>query len=299
MKIGFVGIGRMGLGMARNLIRAGHKLTAYNRTREKAEALSNDGARIAGSPAEACRDAEAVFTMLSDDHAVAELALGNNGIASALKPGAVHIGSSTISTRFAKRLTEEHASKQQVYITGCVFGRPEAAEAKKLIVIAAGESGAVECCRPLFDAIGRQTFVVGSEPWQANAVKLCGNFTIASMIETFGETFAVMRKAGINHHLFLDVINELFQSPVYKNYGSLIADEKFEPAGFALKLGLKDVRQALEAAQDLEAPMPFASVIRDHLLSAIANGQSDLDWSSFSRVAARNAGLEPLNRRTS
>jgi 3-hydroxyisobutyrate dehydrogenase-like beta-hydroxyacid dehydrogenase len=299
MKIGFIGIGRMGLGMARNLIRAGHELTVYNRTRERAEALSSDGAHLAGSPADACRDAEAVFTMLSDDQAVAEVTFGNNGIASALKPGAVHIGSSTISTRFAKRLSEEHASKQQVYITGCVFGRPEAAEAKKLIVIAAGESGAVERCRPLFDAIGRQTFVVGSEPWQANAVKLCGNFTIASMIETFGETFAAMRKAGIDHHVFLDVINELFQSPVYKNYGSLIADEKFEPAGFALKLGLKDVRQALEAAQDLEAPMPFASVIRDHLLSAIANGQSDLDWSSFSRVAARNAGLEPLNRRTS
>lgn len=289
----------MGLGMARNLIHTGHELTVYNRTREKAEALSGDNVRIASSPADACRDAEAVFTMLSDDHAVAEVVFGDNGVASALRPGAVHIGSSTISARFAKRLTEEHASKQQVYITGCVFGRPEAAEAKKLVVIAAGENGAVERCRPLFEAIGRHTFVVGSEPWQANTVKLCGNFTIASMIETFGETFAVMRKAGIDHHLFLDVINELFQSPVYKNYGSIVADEKFEPAAFALKLGLKDVRQALEAAQDVEVPMPFASVVRDHLLSAIANGQSDLDWSSFSRVAARNAGLQPLNRRTS
>ena len=291
MKIGFVGSGRMGSGMARNLLRAGHELTVYNRTRDKAEALAKDGARVADSPAEASRDSEAVFTMLSDDHALWAVVYGDNGIAPALKKGAVHISSSTISAAFAKHVAEERAKRQQGYVTACVFGRPDAAESKKLIVVAAGESKTVDRIRPLLDAIGRQTFVVGNEPWQANTLKLCGNFMIASMLETFGETFAAMRKAGIDPHLFLEVMNELFQSPVYKNYGGFVADQKFEPAGFALKLGLKDVRQALEAGEDLGAPMPIASIIRDHFVSAMAHGQEDLDWSSVARVSARNAGL--------
>jgi 3-hydroxyisobutyrate dehydrogenase-like beta-hydroxyacid dehydrogenase len=216
---------------------------------------------------------------------------GEQGIAAGLGKGAAHISLSTISVAMARRLAEEHGARRQSYLSAPVFGRPDAAEAKRLIVVAAGESATVERCRPLFDAIGRQTFVAGSDPWQANVIKLCGNFMIACMMETFGETFATMRKAGIDRHLFLDVMNELFGSPVYKNYGTIIANEKFEPAGFALKLGLKDIRLGLEAAQELGAPMPFASVLRDHLISAIANGQEQLDWSSVALVAARNAGL--------
>jgi 3-hydroxyisobutyrate dehydrogenase-like beta-hydroxyacid dehydrogenase len=150
----------------------------------------------------------------------------------------------------------------------------------------------VEHCRPLFDAIGRQTFVVGSEPSQANAVKLCGNFMIAAMLEAFGEAFATIRKADVLPHTFLEVMSMLFGSPLYANYGRLMADEKFEPAGFALRLGLKDVRLVLEAAEEFAAPMPLASLIRDHFLSAMAHGQADLDWSSVMRVAARNAGIE-------
>lgn len=282
----------MGSGMARNLLRAGHQITAYNRTREKAEALTKDGARVANSPAEASRGAEAVFTMLADDHAVADVVFGEDGILPALGKDAAHISSSTISVGFARRLTEKHEEKGQSFLSACVFGRPEAAENKKLVVAAAGSSELLDRYRPLFDAIGRATFLVGSEPWQANAVKLCGNFMIASMLETFSEAFAAVRKAGIDHHLFLDVMNELFQSPVYKNYGATIADEKFEPAGFALKLGLKDIRQVLEAAESFGAPMPLASIIRDHLISAVAHGQESLDWSSVSRVLARNAGLQ-------
>ncbi len=291
MKVGFVGLGKMGAGMARNLLRAGHELSMYNRSRDKAEALAGDGARVAESPADASQDAEAVFTMLSDDHAVSEVVFGDQGIASGLKKGATHISSSTISVAFARRLQQEHSKKGQHYVTAVVFGRPEAAEKKQLIVVAAGESAAVEPLKPLFKAIGRRSFFAANEPWQANAIKLCGNFMIASMLESFGESMATMRKAEIDPHLFLDVMNELFGSPVYKNYGQIVADEKYEPAGFALKLGLKDVRQALEAAQDLGVPMPFASVIRDHFISAIANGQEKMDWSSIAKVAARNAGL--------
>lgn len=292
MKIGFIGLGKMGSGMARNLLRAGHRLTVYNRTREKADALSKEGARLANSPAETAHGAAAVFTMLSDDHAVSEVVFGEDGLASVPHPAPVHISSSTISVAFARRLAEQHANRGQRFLTACVFGRPEAAENKKLVVVAGGEPQTVDHCRPLFDALGRATFLAGPQPWHANLFKLCGNFMIASMLETFSEAFTAARKAGLDHHGFLEIMNELFQSPVYQNYGATIADEKFEPAGFALKLGLKDVRLMLEAAQDLGAPMPAASLVRDHLVSAMAHGQESQDWSSVARVLARNAGLE-------
>lgn len=291
MKLGFIGAGKMGSGMARNLLRAGHAVTVYNRTRAKAEALTSDGAHVADSPAQAARDAEAVFTMLSDDHAVGEAVFGDNGIIAALRKDAVHISSSTISVAFGRRLNDAHSRHGQRFVAANVFGRPEAAEKKQLIVVAAGENSTIEQLRPVFDDIGKKTFIAGNEPWQANAIKLCGNFMIASMLEAFGEAFATMRKAEIDPHVFLEVMGELFGSPVYKNYGQIIADEKFEPAGFALKLGLKDVRQAVEAAQDFGVPMPFASVLIDHFVSALAHGQEKLDWSSVAQVAARSAGL--------
>jgi len=291
MRIGFIGLGKMGSAMARNLLRAGHQVAVYNRSREKAEALAGEGARAADSPADACRDSQAVITMLADDSAVDQVVFGENGVASALAKGAVHISSSTIGTALARRLTAEHALRGQGYLSAPVFGRPDAAESKKLIVIAAGPSELVDLCRPLFDAIGRQTSVAGSEPWQANAVKLCGNFMLASMIEAFGEAFGLLRKAGVDPHVFREIVNGLFASPVYGNYGRIIADEQFSPAGFALKLGLKDIRLALETADECAAPMPLASLIRDHFLSAVAHGQAEMDWSSVARVPARNAGL--------
>jgi 3-hydroxyisobutyrate dehydrogenase-like beta-hydroxyacid dehydrogenase len=293
MKIGFVGLGRMGSGMARNLLRAGHEVTVYNRSREKAQALVSDGARVADSPAEACHDAEAIFTMLADDAAVEQVVFGEKGIASALRKDAIHISSSTISTALARRLAAEHGQRGQGYLSAPVFGRPEAAESKKLLVVVAGRHELAERGRPLLDAIGRQTFVVGSEPWQANAVKLCGNFMIASMLESFGEAYATLRKADVAPHAFLEIVSALFGSPVYSNYGRLVADGKFEPAGFALRLGFKDVRLVLQVAEECASPMPIASLIRDQFVSAMAHGQADQDWSSVTLVAARNAGLNP------
>src|SRR5438270_1400000 len=180
MRIGFVGLGKMGSGMARNLIRAGHTLAVYNRSREKAEALGREGARVASSPADACRVADAVLTMLADDHAVEKVVFGEDGILPALKNDRVHVSHSTISTALARRLEAEHGRKAQGFVSAPVFGRPEAAESKRLLVVAGGDEKLIERCRALFDAIGRQTFVAGSEPWQANAVKLCGNCMIAS-----------------------------------------------------------------------------------------------------------------------
>lgn len=282
----------MGSGIAWNLLQAGHQLTVFNRTPEKTKRFADRGASVASSPAEACRNCEVALTMLADDHATEAVVFGKDGIASALPPGAPHISHSTISTELARRLASEHQARQQGYVSAPVFGRPEAAENKKLIVVAGGAADLLERFRPLFDAVGRATFVVGAEPWRANAAKLCGNFMIASMMESFGEAFAVLRKAGVDHHIFLDIMNELFGSPVYKNYGSIIADERFLPAGFALKLGLKDIRLVLQAAEECTAPMPFASILRDHLIQALAEGQTDRDWSSLGLVAAHNAGLK-------
>jgi 3-hydroxyisobutyrate dehydrogenase-like beta-hydroxyacid dehydrogenase len=291
MNVSFVGLGKMGSAMARNLLRAGHQVAVFNRNREKAKALISDGATLANSPADACRNAEIVATMVSDDAALEELVFGNHGIASALEPNHIHVSHSTISTTLARRLTAEHDHRGQGYVSAPVFGRPDAAENRKLVVVAAGRHEWVERCQPLSEAVGRETFVVGPEPWQANAVKLCGNFMVVSMIEAFGEASAALRKARVSPHIFLDIMNALFGSPVIANYGRTIAEDQFEPAGFALRLGLKDVRLMLATADECQSPMPLASLIHDHLLSALAQGQGDMDWASISRILARNAGL--------
>jgi 3-hydroxyisobutyrate dehydrogenase-like beta-hydroxyacid dehydrogenase len=280
----------MGTGMARNLLRAGHSLTVFNRSREKAEALTP--ARVASSPADAARDAEVVMTMVADDFALEQVVFGTDGIASALKSGSIHLSHSTISTGLARKLAAEHAERKQGYVSAPVFGRPEAAESKNLLVVAAGASASLERCRPLFDAIGRQSFVIGIEPWQANVAKLCGNFMIVSLIEALGEAYATLRKAGVAPGEFLEIMNSLFGSQVIAMYGRMIAHEQFTPAGFRLVLGLKDVRLLLAAAEECAAPMPLASLAHDHLLSALAQGQGDLDWSSMTQVLARSAGLK-------
>jgi 3-hydroxyisobutyrate dehydrogenase-like beta-hydroxyacid dehydrogenase len=292
MKIAFIGLGRMGAGMARNLLHAGHTVAVYNRSREKADQLAADGARVASSPADASRDVEAVMTMVADDQALDQIVFGNDGIAGAMKPGCVHLSHSTISTALARKLTAEHAQRKQGYLSVPVFGRPDASESKNLLVVAAGSGELIDRCRPLFDAIARQTFVVGAEPWHANVAKVCGNFMVISAIEALGEAFATLRKAGVDPEAFLDIMHALLGWTVITNYGHLIAQEKFEPAGFALKLGLKDVRLVLAASEECVAPMPLASLVHDQLLAALAQGQGEMDWSSVTQVVARNAGLK-------
>jgi 3-hydroxyisobutyrate dehydrogenase-like beta-hydroxyacid dehydrogenase len=286
----------MGAGMARNLLGAGHEVAVFNRSPGRTAALAAEGARVAQSPADAGAGAESVMTMLADDAAAEAVVFGPDGIAATLPKGAIHISHSTISTAMARRLAAEHAARGQGYVSAPVFGRPDAAAAKKLIVVAAGPPELVERCRPWFDAVGRQTIVVGVDAWQANAVKLCGNFMLASMIEAFSEAIATLCKADVEPHAFLEIMNSLFGSPVYANYGRMIADEDFEPAGFELKLGLKDVRLMLDTALECQSPMPLASLLRDHLLAALAQGQGDMDWSSVSRVLANGAGLSGTGR---
>jgi 3-hydroxyisobutyrate dehydrogenase-like beta-hydroxyacid dehydrogenase len=298
VKVGFIGTGNMGLPMARNLLRAGHSLAVHNRTAGRAELLAGEGATIVSSPSEAAHDAEVVVTMLSDDPAVRSVVF-DHGLLEALPPGAIHLGMSTISVACSRQLAEAHTAAGQGYVAGPVFGRPDAAAAAKLLIVAAGASQHIEACRPLMEALGRAVSVVGADPWVANVVKVTGNMLIASTIEALGEAFALQRKWGVAPRAFLEIVNgALFNSPLYANYGGLIADERYEPAGFRLRLGLKDTRLVLEAADAVSVPLPLASLLRDHFLAAVANGKGDMDWAALAQLSAENAGLGKLSGAT-
>lgn len=293
MDIAFLGLGNMGAHMARNLHRAGHTVTVWNRTLSKADALRAEGINAASSVADAVRGADVVITMLSDDHAVSTAVLAPDGVASVLAQGSIHVSMSTISVALSQNLAAEHHQRGQHYVSAPVFGRPEAAAAAKLAVAAAGHPSDIERCQPIFDAIGQRTFVIGPRPEMANVVKLAGNFLITSVIESLGEAIALTRKYGVDPHEFVDFLTStLFSAPVYKTYGGLIADERYEPAGFRMRLGLKDVRLMQAAADSAEVSMPILSVVHDNAVAAIGRGMHDLDWSSLARLAAENAGLK-------
>jgi 3-hydroxyisobutyrate dehydrogenase-like beta-hydroxyacid dehydrogenase len=295
MDVGFIGLGNMGAGIARSLLRAGHRVTVYNRTRERAEALRKDGAGVAATVADACRG-DAVLTMLADDAALESVAFGDGGILRSLTRGHHHISLSTIGVELSDKLTVEHARAGQQFVAAPVFGRPEAAEAAKLIVVSAGDKKAIEHCKPLLDAIGQRLVVIGERPSQANVVKLTGNFLIASMLESLSEAFAFARKSGIDAVALLEFLTTtVFNVPVYKTYAALIVEGKHEQVGFALPLGLKDIRLVLQAAEKQSVPMPIASVLRDRFLTALGRGYEDKDWSVIGRVAAEDAGLARAN----
>jgi 3-hydroxyisobutyrate dehydrogenase-like beta-hydroxyacid dehydrogenase len=272
MRVGFIGLGHMGEGMAASLLKAGHDVTVYNRTRTKVEALVAQGAKAATSVSDAC-SGDAVITMLANDDAVESVVFSDGGIIGSLLAGAIHISSSTISVALSERLEAAHAKARQRFVAAPVFGRPDVAAAGQLFVIAAGAPNTVKAAAPFFDAIGKRTFVVSETPKVANLVKLSGNFLIASVIESLGEALALVAKGGVDRRQYLDILTStLFNAPVYKTYGGLIADGKFEPAGFAAPLGYKDIRLTLAAAEDLRVPMPLASLLRDRFLTLMAHG---------------------------
>ena len=294
MEAGLIGLGRMGTGIAKSLLRAGHRLKVFNRTRERAESLRADGANIAGSVAEACQSG-VVLTMVSDDAALEALVFGEEGILTSLRGGGLHVSLSTISVALSDRLAAEHAKAGHQFVAAPVFGRPEAAESAKLSVVAAGPSASVQRCKPLFESMGPKLLVVGERPSMANVVKLSGNFLIATVLESLVESLTFARKSGVDPAMLLDFLTTtMFTAPVYKSYGELIVQGKHEPAGFVLPLGLKDVRLVLQAAESAGVPMPIASVLRDRFITALARGNQDKDWSVIGRVAAEDAGLPSL-----
>jgi 3-hydroxyisobutyrate dehydrogenase-like beta-hydroxyacid dehydrogenase len=292
--IGFIGLGSMGLGIAANLVKAGHNVRAWNRSRGPVDEIARQGAHGVATAREAFTG-DAVFSMLASDDVVRSVIIDGGLIAEAPR-GLVHVNLATISVALARELAELHRARGIGYIAAPVFGRPEVAAAGKLNVLVAGDPATIARVQPLLDAIGQKTWPVGTEPHRANVVKIAGNFMIASAIETMGEAAAMAEGYGITHRELLDVLtNTVFPTPVYKNYAGIIADQRYEPAGFKLTLGLKDVRLALEAGDAVATPLPFASVLRDSLLEAIAHGHSEYDWSAIAEVARRRAGHDGLH----
>jgi len=289
--VGFIGLGNMGSAMATRLLEAGFDVTVYNRSPGKAEALAARGATVATTVAQACAG-DVVITMLANDDALDAVVTGEGGVLATLRDGATHVSSSTISAALSKRLTAAHGAAGQRFITATVLGRPEAAAAGKLFVLAAGPAEAVDPLMPVLDALGQRTFRVSEVAAVGNVVKLSANFLLANVIESLGEAVALVSKAGVDRRDYIDIITStLFSAPAYETYGGLIAREEFEPAGFAARLGIKDIRLVLAAAEELQVPLPIASLLRDRFLTLLAAGGGDLDWSAISTLAQRDAGL--------
>jgi 3-hydroxyisobutyrate dehydrogenase-like beta-hydroxyacid dehydrogenase len=293
MDVGLIGLGGMGTGMAKSLLRGGHRVTVFNRTRSRAEALQADGAIVATMTAEACRSG-IVMTMVADDAALESQVFSDGGILASLPRGGVHISCSTVSVALSDRLTAAHSAAGQEFVSCPVFGRPDAAEAGRLAVVAAGPTAAIERCKPLFESFGAKLLVVGEKPSLANVIKLSGNFLIASVLESLSEAVAFARKSGVDAAVLVDFLTStLFNAPVYTIYGGLIVEGNYDKVGFALPLGLKDVRLVLQAAEAQSVPMPVASVVRDRFLTAMARGNANKDWSALGLIAAEDAGLAP------
>lgn len=296
MEVGVIGLGNMGAAIAAQLIEAGHEVTVYNRTEEKAEPLISLGATLSHDP-EGAAQGDAVITMLANDHAVENVAFGdgsegNDGFIAHQSEKTIHISMSTISTSLTKRMIDISAAHKKLMIAAPVMGRPDVAERGELLVMPAGDTKLIEKCQPVFEAIGRGTYVVGTEPVQAAVVKLAANFMLSSMIETLGEAFALVRKNGVDQSKFHEIMSkEFFKSPIYEKYGDLIANEKYNGGAFTVLLQEKDTRLALNAAIESQVPMPILAVIENAFLSAIGRGKGNMDPCAIAQVAAENAGL--------
>lgn len=290
MKIGFIGLGRMGGHVAENLLKAGHSVTVWNRSQGPVQELVAKGATAAKTPEEAMQG-DAVFSMLANDAVMTEVGLAGPLLEKAAK-GLCHVNMATISVEFAKQLQAAHEKAGLHYLSVPVFGRPDMAQAAQLVLVAGGSSAAREKMQAVFDKIGSRTVPVGDQAWQANLFKICGNFMIASELEAIGEAFALLRKGGVDPALFHDVMTgRLFTGAVFKNYGLMVLNHQYEPAGFALTLGLKDVNLARAAAQGLGVEMPTADLLKTNYDQAVAWGWQDRDWSAIGAVAAKKAGL--------
>jgi 3-hydroxyisobutyrate dehydrogenase-like beta-hydroxyacid dehydrogenase len=293
MKTGFIGLGRMGKGLAGNILKAGHKLTVFDVVPEAASELVAAGALAAGSVAECAQSSDVVVTMLASDEILDLVSTGDGGLTSSLPKGAIHMASGTHGVEIVRRLTEAHEKAGQIFITAHVLGRPDLAAKGELGVVPAGPEAALEKCQPLFDAIGRRTFIAGASPDAATSIKVANNFVLGCAIEAMGEAFALVRKYGVKPETFLDVMTDgLFSAPAYKVYGDIIARQDYDTVGVTAVIGLKDADLALDAAKPHGVPLPSCNVWRDRLLGAIAHGDGDKDWAVMARDQARASGLE-------
>lgn len=291
MKVGFIGLGAMGSAMAGNLVAAGHTLTVWNRSAAACEPIVSLGAKLASS-ADRAAQGEVLCSMLANDQAVRAVFL-DGGLLDAMDRGMVHVNHATISVALTRQLVEQHEKRGLGYVAAPVFGRPDKAAAAKLDILAAGKPSATSKVMPLLEAMAGRVWSMGEAAERAAVVKIAGNFMLANAIESMAEASALTRAHGVSAADFLEVMTStMFAAPVYKGYAALIATQQYKPAGFALPLGFKDVGLALSAGEAARVPLPFAGVLRDSLLEAMAAGDEDLDWSALALVAARRAHLE-------
>jgi 3-hydroxyisobutyrate dehydrogenase-like beta-hydroxyacid dehydrogenase len=292
MKVGFLGLGRMGSAMARRLCEAGHDVAVYNRTPEKARALAGAGAKVMDSIAEAANYGEAIFTMLADDAALEDVAEQKDGLLQSLPAGRIHICAGTHGVQVIRKLNSAHARAGQVMVASPVLGRPEAVSSGQAGIVVGGPADAVARCRPLFDAIARRAFDAGADPVAATTIKIANNFVLGCAIEAMGEGFSLVRKYGVAPQVFYDVMTDgLFAAPAYKVYGKIIVEETYEKVGQMAVLGLKDADLALAAGGAAGVPLPSANVWRDRLVGAVAHGDGGCDWAVMAREQARASGL--------
>jgi 3-hydroxyisobutyrate dehydrogenase-like beta-hydroxyacid dehydrogenase len=293
MRVGFIGLGRMGRAMSRSLLRGGHDLVVYNRTVARAAELAEEGARVAATIAEACEGSEAVLTMVANDAALEEVALGEGGLRESLAPGAVHVAMGTHGVAAIKAIASAHAEAGQPFVAAPVLGRPELAAAGGLGIVPGGPADAVDRCTPLFEAMGKRIFLAGPLPESATAIKLANNFVLGCAIEAMGEGFSLVRKYGVEPQVFHEVLTEgLFPAPAYDVYGRIIVAEDYDHVGFTVELALKDANLILAAADLARLPLPSANVYRDRLLTAMASGDDQKDWAIMARVQAQSGGLD-------
>jgi len=293
MNVGFVGCGRMGRGIAANVLKGGHDVLVYNRTPEKTAELVAAGARAVSSVADVCAGREVVITMLADDAALNQVTLSTSGLRDSLGQGAIHMAMGTHGVAAIRDLAKAHAETGQTLVAAHVFGRPDVAAAGQLGIVAGGPPDAVRRCEPLFEAIGRHTFPAGPAQESASAIKLANNFVLGCAIEAMGEGFSLVRKYEVDPQVFYDVLTDgLFAAPSYKVYGKIIVDEAYDNVGFTAELGLKDINLVLAAADIARLPLPSANTYRDRLLGAIARGEGELDWAIMAREQARAGGLD-------
>jgi 3-hydroxyisobutyrate dehydrogenase-like beta-hydroxyacid dehydrogenase len=292
MKVGFIGLGRMGQAMARRVLDAGHDLAVFNRTTDKTQALAAAGAKAVTSFKDAARYGDAVFTMLADDAALNDVARQSGGLLESLPPRGIHICAGTHSVAIIQELKAAHAKAGQILIASPMLGRPEVVSSGQAGVVVGGPAEAVAHCRPLFEAIARRVFEAGPDPAAAAAIKIANNFVLGCAIEAMGEGFSLVRKYAVVPETFYDVMTDgLFAAPAYKIYGKLIAEERYLPAGQRAILGLKDANLALAAAEAVGVPLPSGNVWRDRLIGAVAHGEAEHDWAVMAKEQARASGL--------
>ena len=290
MQVGVIGVGRMGKAMARNLLKAGHQLRVFDMAKEPLRELEKEGATVAASAKDAFAS-DAVISMLPNDDAMRAVFVAGNTLP-ASGGTTIHVNMATASVACAEELTALHRARGVPYVAATVWGRPDAAAAAKLSIAVAGDAKVIARIQPLFDAIGQRSTCVGNEPRMANVAKIAGNLMVASAIEAMAEAAALVRGYKMPAKEFLDIVNTaLFDVPVYRGYADLIGSGRYERPGFDLILGMKDVRLALAAGEKANVPLPFASVLRDAFLDAMAHGDANKDWAAIAEVTARRAGL--------